>query len=134
MQQAAILCTLGDEGWIAIHGPRGVIFPGGKFDPVKDRDYEDTAVREFMEETGIVIDVRQRELMIHVWSGMTQGPCFVHAFFMVAKLDIVPFVTHEGELIQAQEFDFMASCYRPFYGILFPKLRRLEKESRLITG
>lgn len=57
---------------------QGWCIPAGKFDSVKDRTLSDTAIREFTEETGIVLDSQAVN---------TQHAQFTHSFCPYNRID-----------------------------------------------
>lgn len=54
---------------------RGRILPGGTYEPLKDKTYQDTAIRECEEETGVT-----PQSLHYLWSGPDGGDYITFAF------------------------------------------------------
>lgn len=89
---------------------RGVILPGGKWEP--GEDYEQTATRELLEETGLKA-TSQRLL----WGGMSPDGAYVYSFKTLID-EYKPLDSKEGKVVICTWDDLLQSKFRPYYNLL----------------
>ena len=100
---------------------RGIILPGGKFDPAVDNNYQDTAARETEEETGIIVNKDSGKLLLHM--PLPDGYYGFAYTFPEWEGEIDEF-NREGipGWYSREEFflqDYSACNFSPFYHVLF---------------
>lgn len=93
---------------------RGIILPGGKFEPKIDRTYRNAAARECREETGC-----EPTDLSYLWHGPDGGKFTTFAFTgkLFAPRPMVE--TREGKPLWATRSQLLASDYAAFYDVMF---------------
>lgn len=92
---------------------RGLILPGGTYEPDKDPTYQATAIRECQEEVGVIPhDLR------YIWHG-PDGGAYITFAFLATWYSGQPQASNEG-VPQAVEWrDLFASKFGAYYQILY---------------
>ncbi len=94
---------------------RGVILPGGGWEPEKDKSFQECAAREALEETGLICDPTK---MKYIWHG-PDGFGYTVFGFLCTGVKGTPIVTNEGSPVIAHREDLYNSKFGAWYRILF---------------
>lgn len=93
---------------------RGLILPGGTYEPAKDRTYQATAIREAMEEVGVTPhDLR------YVWHGPDGGEYTTFTFEASWHSGTPAKETNEGIPQVVHWADLFESRFEAYYRILY---------------
>ena len=99
---AGVICNKG----------RGLIIPGGKHEPDKDRTYRDTVIREVEEEVGITKMMRPQMF----FSGLDRDGYFVYTFLCEAMSYEIQ-SSSEGEAIWTEKLD--SDLFAAYYDLMW---------------
>ena len=100
---------------------RGIILPGGTYDPAQDRTFHDTAIREAFEECGARIGRSWPDIAeIGCWP---DGGDYMTFSFFTPKWNGPVRETNEGKPIRAEWKDLLASKFGAYYLLLYQKMK-----------
>lgn len=113
---------LDSDGFLGIECKkgRGLILPGGTYDPTIDRTYHDTARRELKEETGVEV---HSSYIQYLWCGPDGGDYMTFAFYCPHVTQWSPTETAEGKPCRVTWNDLFQSRFAAHYRVLFDVLR-----------
>jgi 8-oxo-dGTP pyrophosphatase MutT (NUDIX family) len=97
---------------------RGLILPGGTYEREKDSSYQDTAIRETVEEVGVIPHGLQ-----YIWHGPDGGDYTTFAF-LANWYSGEPRASNEGVPQVVQWDDLFKSDFGAYYLILYEIMER----------
>lgn len=100
---------------------RGIILPGGTYDPAQDRSFHLTACREAFEECGAKINFPTMPVTeIACWP---DGGDYMTFSFWCPQWDGPVWETNEGKPVRATWMDLIASKFGAYYLLLNQKMQ-----------
>lgn len=109
---------------------RGIILPGGKYDPDIDESYHHAAAREFEEEIGIKLDVADLK---YLWHGPDNDNGNITFGFICYSAYGQTKSSKEGEPVLATWEDLFQSKYYAWYRVLKDVLDYKELITRKVS-
>lgn len=109
-----IPCTDGRFVGIQCSKGRGLILPGGKFEPDKDHSFHHAALRETLEETGILCPLGDLKYLWHGPDGFGYTTFTFLATRALGKLTS----SNEGQVVIVERSDLMCSKFAPYYAVM----------------
>jgi 8-oxo-dGTP pyrophosphatase MutT (NUDIX family) len=97
---------------------RGLILPGGTYEPKKDATYKDTAIREAQEEVGVT-----PKNLRYLWCGPDGGGYMTFAF-EAQSFEGEPKASNEGVPQVVHWSDLFESTFGAYYEILYEVMQQ----------
>lgn len=109
---------------------RGLILPGGKFEPKVDETYRHAAIRELKEETGLVV---KPEHCHYIWSSLDHSGFYCHAFYANVYTGELQEETEAGKPRWIYTTELVNnSVFWPYYDLLFTVLAEKVQFSKML--